>query len=197
MTGKVEARMRRGAALIAVLFAVTGCNTPTTTPFDHGTKAPGMEKLSTAKGAPAPVVTGICPQISLREGTAFLRKGGKGKNGAADDQTKLQYQASLADTTRQCTQDETGATKVLVQAQGRLVLGPAGKAGKFTLPVRVAVVDGDQTVYSELVKFNVEIAAGQPSGQFLFQKEGVLLPAGTSATARVFLGFDEGPYNTK
>lgn len=196
MTGRVQARMLRGAALAAVLLAVAGCNTPTTTPFDHGTKAPGMDKLSTAKGAPAPVVTGTCPQIALREGTAFLRKGGKGKNGAPDDQTKLQYQASLADTTRQCTVDETGATKVMVQAQGRLVLGPAGKSGTFTLPIRVAVVDGDQTVYSELVKFNVDLA-GQPSGQFLFQKDGIVLPQGTSPTARVFMGFDEGPYNTK
>lgn len=189
--------MLRGAALSAVLLAVAGCNTPTTSPFDHGTKAPGMEKLSTAKGAPAPVVTGTCPQVSLREGTAFLRKGGKAKAGAADDPSKLQYQASLADTTRQCTVDESGATKVMVQAQGRLVLGPQGKGSKFVLPVRVAVVDGDQTVYSELVKFNVDLPAGQPSGQFLFQKDGVVLPAGTSATARVFLGFDEGPYNTK
>lgn len=197
MTGRVQAGMLRGVALAAVLLAVAGCNTPTTTPFDKGNKAPGMEKPSTAQGAPAPVVTGTCPQIALREGTAFLRKGGTGKNGEPGDPAKLQYQASLADTTRQCTMDETGATKVMVQAQGRLVLGPSGKAGKFTLPIRVAVVDGDQTVYSELVKFNVELAAGQPSGQFLFQKDGIVLPAGTGATARVFMGFDEGPYNTK
>ncbi|MBB4064459.1 hypothetical protein [Gellertiella hungarica] len=197
MTGKVQAKMRMGAAMTAVLLAVAGCNTPTTTPFDHGNKAPGMDKPSTAKGAPAPVVTGTCPQISLREGTAFLRKGGKGKNGAPDDQAKLQYQVSLADTTRQCTMDESGTTKVMAMAQGRIVLGPMGKAGTFTLPIRVAVVDGDKTVYSELVKFNTELAAGQPSGQFLFQKEGIVLPPGTSGTARIFLGFDEGPYNTK
>ncbi len=197
MTGNGQSGMRVSVAMTALLVALAGCNTPTSTPFDHGTKAPGMDKLSTAKGAPAPVVTGTCPQVSLREGTAFLRKGGVGKNGAPDDQSKLQYQASLADTTRQCTVDEAGTTKVMVQAQGRLVLGPAGKATKFVLPIRVAVVDGDKAVYSELVKFNAELPAGQASGQFLFQKDGIALPPGTSPTARVFLGFDEGPYNTK
>ena len=195
MNCKTKATVRTAGLMAALMAAMASC-TSSSTPFDHGDRSPGIPKAAPAQGASAPVVTGTCPQISLREGTAVLRKGGKGKKGAPDDNSTLSYQASLADTTRQCTQNEMGKT-VHVMAQGRIVLGPMGKPGTFTLPIRVAVIDGDKTVYSQLVKTQATLNPGETAGQFLFQKDDVLLPPGTGDLARVFMGFDEGPYNTK
>jgi hypothetical protein len=184
------------AAALAALMGLAGC-TAAGTNYSHGQRPPttlappGAGKV---EGVSAPVVTGICPQVSLREGTAFLRKYA---GNAKDDPSKLIVQASLAETTRQCTTNETGALTITVMAQGRLVAGPMGKAGSYSLPIRVAVIQGDQTLYTNLVKINAELPAGQPSAQFLFSKADVTVPAGVSGTARIFLGFDEGPYNTQ
>lgn len=191
-------RKTMAVAAITAVLALTGCTSTGTsnTPGQPsaGTMQPADPNAMAANGDPAKVVTGSCPQVTLREGTAYLRKyAGKAK----DDPTKLIIQASLAETTRQCTTNDSGMIAITVMAQGRLVAGPMGKSGSYTLPVRVAVIEGDKAIYSELVKMNVELPAGQPSSQFLFSKNDVTVPAGIGAAAQVVLGFDEGPYNTK
>jgi hypothetical protein len=191
-------RKTMAAAAITAVVALTGCtstgtsNAPAQAPA--GAMQPADPGAMAANGDPVKVVTGVCPQVTLREGTAYLRKyAGKAK----DDPTKLIIQASLAETTRQCTTNDGGMIMITVMAQGRLVAGPMGKSGSYTLPIRVAVIEGDKPVYSELVKMNAELPAGQPSGQFLFSKTDVAVPAGIGSTAQIFIGFDEGPYNTK
>lgn len=145
------------------------------------------------------MVQGACPQVYLREGTAIYRQYAKGTkkdpSGMADPE-KLVMQATIDSTTRQCFQTDQGL-QVTVQARVRVVLGPAGTAGgTFNLPIRVAATDGDTTLYSELSQFQVNVAPGQGSGQFLFTKPDVLL-ASASGLTRLFAGIDEGPYNTK
>ncbi len=185
-------------AAITALLALAGCQSAGTTTApaaSGGLVAPAGTAPSTPAGDQAKVVSGVCPQVSLREGTAYLRKYvGKAK----DEPEKLIVQASLAETTRQCTTSDGGTLSISVMAQGRLVAGPSGKAGSnYVLPIRVAVIDGDKTVYSELVKMNAQLPPGQPSGQFLFQKAGITVPTTIGGTAQIVLGFDEGPYNTK
>lgn len=192
MVVKVQRRLVMAGVMAATLGVLAGCGA-TGGPFDRGQKSPGMPKFTAAEGAPAPVVTGNCPQVSLRDGTSFLRKYA---GNAKDNPEKLIFQASLAESTRQCTVNESAMT-ITVMAQGRLVAGPAGKAGVYTLPIRVAVIEGEKTVFTDLVKFQAEIPAGQGTAQFLFSKNDVVIPGGISGTARIFLGFDEGPYNTK
>lgn len=191
-------RKTMATAAIAAALALTGCTSTSTSSAPastaaSGTAAPATETAAAAAGQPK-VLTGVCPQVSLREGTAYLRKYA---GGAKDDPDKLVIQASLAQTTRQCTTNDSGMLTIAVMAQGRLVAGPMGKSATYTLPIRVAVVEGDKTLYSELVKLDASLPPGQPSGQFLFSKNDVSVPAGISGTAQVFLGFDEGPYNTK
>lgn len=191
-------RKTTAAAAMTALLALAGCQSAgtTTAPAASGGLAAPVETAAAAPaGDQAKVVTGVCPQVALREGTAYLRKyAGKAK----DAPEKLIVQAALAETTRQCTTSGDGNLTISVMAQGRLVAGPMGKPGSnYVLPVRVAVIEGDKTLYSELVKMNAQLPAGQPSGQFLFQKADIKVPASIGGTAQVFLGFDEGPYNTK
>lgn len=181
----MSANVSRHLLAMSVLLAVAGCNK---------TQTGGAIETGGSASAPTPaVVQAACPPITLRDGTASYRtfaKGGK------DDPTKVVYQASLADTTRQCVQSED-SLKVTVVAQGRVVAGPAGGPGKLTMPIRVAATDGEKTLYSELTQYPVEVPPGSTNAQFVFTKADVTLPAGAGADAKIFIGFDEGPYQTQ
>jgi hypothetical protein len=144
------------------------------------------------------VMQGACPQVYLREGTAVYREYARGVKkdvqGLADP-NKLVVQATLDATTRQCRKTAEGLV-VTVVVRGRLIAGPSGKDGTYTLPIRVAATDGDNTLYSELSKFQVTIPPGQGNAQFIFTKDNVVL-TNIGTMTRLFAGIDEGPYNTK
>ena len=89
----------------------------------------GFEQADTAErstpaqaGADAGRHPGRLPAGLLLDQEANYRTYAKG---AKDDPQQIVYQASLADSTRQCVQSETQLTMTVV-AQVRLVSGPAG-----------------------------------------------------------------------
>ncbi|WP_290892787.1 hypothetical protein [Hoeflea sp.] len=138
------------------------------------------------------VIQGACPQVTLREGTAYYTQFAKGGDG---DPEKIIHQASISDTTRQCriSGDQVIMT---VAVSGRVVAGPAAKAGTVEVPVRVAVLEGETVLYSELQKHPVTILEGMPAEQFVYTNAAVTFPATASRTAKLYVGFDPGPYNT-
>lgn len=141
------------------------------------------------------VVQGKCPDVALREGTAYFSTYAKG--GEKDkDPSKVLQQASIADTTRQCRLSGDQMIMTVV-ASGRLVAGPAGGPGTVELPVRVVVLDGDNVLYSELQRQSVALPEGTLTTQFVVTNSQVTFPATSAGTAQVFIGFDPGPYNTK
>lgn len=167
---------------------------------DTGSMFSNVKKSDTAGNDPKMVVMqGACPQVYLREGTAVYRQYAKGVKkdvqGLADP-NKLVIQATLDATTRQCHQTDQGL-KVTVVVRGRVITGPSGADGTYTLPIRVAATDGDNTLYSELTQYKVSIPPGQGNAQFVFTKDDVVLNAQPGGLTRVFAGIDEGPYNTK
>jgi hypothetical protein len=178
--------LRRGAALMS-LVALAACS-----PSGGG----GGPLATAVRGGPdtaaatTPVVQGTCPTVGLRDGTAFYR------TYAGNDQSdpaQVRYQVSLAETTRQCTL--SGSEIVMnVTAAGRIVVGPAGAPGTVQMPIRVAAVRGEEVLYSQLTNFSATVDQG--SGQFLFSDTNVRIPAANARGVRVFVGFDEGPYDT-
>lgn len=173
-----------GAALIA------GCTSPNPGALLNSGAAnqqPPIDPVTNSE-----VVQGACPQVLLREGTAFYRTYQKGGDG---DPSKVIHQASISDTTRQCriSGDQMIATVV---ASGRVVTGPAGKPGQIDVPVRVVVLDGENVLYSELQKQPVVVSEGGAAAQFIFTNSTVTFPATASRTAKMYIGFDPGPYNT-
>lgn len=142
----------------------------------------------------AAIVRGTCPQVQLRDGTAYYRTYTKG--GAKDkDPSKVVMQASLDNTTREC-QLNGNEISMEIAAAGRVVAGPEGGPGPVTMPIRVAVVDPDgKVLYSKLTKYRTELPKGSATTQFLF-KQDVTVPADKATSAHVFVGFDDGPYNT-
>lgn len=180
---------------MAAVALVAGCSSTS------GGLDLGLNKKKEAAEDPskAVIVQGACPIVYLREGTAIYRQYAKGTKKGPDgiaDPEKLVIQATLDQTTRQCRQTDQGLV-VTVVVHGRIVTGPAGAAGTYTLPVRVAATDGSATLYSELSKFDVTIPPGQGSAQFVFTKENVVLSGPATGLTRLFAGIDEGPYNTK
>ncbi|MCF3640139.1 hypothetical protein LXM94_09175 [Rhizobium sp. TRM95111] len=179
---------------ISLLAVIAGCSqTDKATDVGVTPENTTQQQASTGDQLPA-VIQGACPQVYLRDGTAVHRAYAKGKK--SGDPEGVTYQATLVDTTRQCIQTAS-EIKITVMAQGRLVEGPAGSSGTINLPIRVAVSDGTTTLFSELTQLPVTIPADSGTTQFVFTNANVTIPGGAGGFTKIYLGFDEGPYNTK
>ena len=174
-----------GISLLAIL---AGCN-QTDKPADLGvTSDPSGVQAAAQQQTQVAVIQGSCPQVFLRDGTAVLRRYAKG---GKDDPSKLLYQVTLADSTRQCVLNESQLV-MTVMVQGRIVVGPAGASGTVTVPIRVAVMDGETSHYSELVQYPVTVPADGSAGQFIFTQSNVSIPAGSGGFTKAYVGFEEG-----
>ncbi|CAB4326302.1 hypothetical protein [Brucella sp. 191011898] len=134
-----------------------------------------------------------CPSVSLRDGTAFFNTYEKGGD---KDPERVIYQAALTDTTRSC-QYGNGTLTMDIAGAGKVVPGPKYKTGTIVMPIRVAIRQGDQVVYSKLHKQRVSITNPDTATQFVFNDKGVTIPMPDKQNVQIFIGFDEGPYNTK
>lgn len=177
----------RGAAALSLAAILAGCNTSGSSGgglFGSSSPAPTTAAAAAPVGA---VVQGVCPRVVLDDGSSYHRT--YAKSGSKDDQDVV-FQASLAETTRACTQSETGMT-IKAQVAGRLIAGPQGHAGTLSMPIRVQVKDGDQVISSELVPFSATLTSADQPVQFLFTKD-VSIAANPTATTQVVVGFDQG-----
>lgn len=179
------------ASILAVLSACS--STDTKGALDIGAPSPTSEAAQTQ----AAVIQGACPQVFLRDGTAFhdvYARGAKAMPDGSTDQAKLMYRAAISATTRQCRLSPNGLV-ITVQAAGRLIKGQAGAAstGTVKLPMRVVVTDDTTVLYSELTQFDATLPAGEPATQFVFTKSDVTIPVGAGGTSKIYIGFDNGP----
>jgi hypothetical protein len=84
-----------------------------------------------------------------------------------------------------------------VAAAGKVVPGPKANGRTISLPIRVAIAEGDNVIYSQLQQFQVTITAGQPATQFVFNDPNAAVPEAQVRAVQVFVGFDEGPPKQK
>lgn len=190
----MSVNVSRGVLVVSLMMALAGCNAGSlgsslglSSPETAAQPAAQPQMQVSENGSVQPVVQGFCPQISLRDGTAFYRTYAKAKSEDAKD---VVFQASLADTTRSCSRTDTTLT-ITALLQGRLISGPQGKAGSINLPIRVTVVDGDQEVVSEVEQYPVALADVNQPTQFVYSKQ-VTVPGNVSNLTRVYVGFDDG-----
>lgn len=181
-----------GASLsLAMIIGVSGCNS---------TKGPDALDLA---AAPAPAAAtevvkssdllGFCPQVTLREGTAFTTKYEKGGDA---DPARVIYQASISDVTRTCNRAD-GQVKMTVAVAGKVVPGPKASGEPTSLPIRVAIVQDETVLYSELQQFQVTVVAGQAATQFVFTDPNPAIALENIKATQIFVGFDEGPVKQK
>ena len=180
-------RVMRFGALVALLTLASCQSANLGDAFGRKTAANSADEQLTGADLRA-----YCPRIHLREGTAILRTYTKGKDG---DPAEIIYQATITDVTRTCRY-EGGLLYMQIVAAGRVVEGPKGKAGNIQLPVRVAIRQGEELPYSQLGRLDVAVAPNAGATQFIFKDDQIAIPAPRAQNLQVFVGFDEGPYDT-
>lgn len=184
---KMVAAAKAGTVLAAAL-ALAGCMTtsetvsPTERKITEGILFAGTTPLPEQKD---PQREYGCPAASILDGTAAYRVGDQSARGVS-------HQASIHDLAREC-KAEGNVMRIKVGVQGRLILGDSGKPGTYTIPVRVAVRGGGQTIVSKLVPTQVTIPPNDTQSPFVMVDESITVPitaADPGETYSVLVGLD-------
>jgi hypothetical protein len=159
----------------------------------------GIAPSSTSAALPkmAQAATGLtpdmnCPAVEVRRGASTLSIGPTGERTAMT----LKYQASFVRFARECTVAD-GNMLVKIGVEGRIVLGPAGSAGRVDIPLRFAVVHetptGMRPIATKFVLVPVDLGS-TGNTPFVYVEEGLTFPIPTPTTALdeylVYVGFD-------
>lgn len=128
---------------------------------------------------PTPEAPSGCPTIAILDGTAAQRVLAPGATGNQG----LRYQYSLFNVGRECS-ISGGRISVKVGAGGRVLLGPAGSAGHFDVPVRVVVFSevDQKPVESKLYRVPASVGAGQDAAPFQFVSDNLVVPISAGRT---------------
>jgi hypothetical protein len=156
-----------------------------------GRSAPPAHAEASAAAA-QPVASNDCPTIDVRSGASTYVVGPPGAEPTA---TTLRYQATLAQTARECTVI-AGNMTVKVGVQGRVILGPAGGPGQIEVPLRLALVQEGvepKTIWTKAYRVPVTIPPEQSNVPFVHIEEDItfpLPPPAELAAYVVYVGFD-------
>ena len=126
--------------------------------------------------SPSAAVVMDCPRIDIMEGGAALRTYAGGRTGNLES---LRSQVTIANVARECIGQPDGSIVVKVGVEGRALIGPAGAAGRFDVPVRVVVKQGSRTFANRARRVAVTVPAGEAQASFVAVEEGIVVPPGT------------------
>ena len=165
--------MRRlgSAFCIAAVTALGGCNS-------SGSGQGMLDTLLYAGFTPPPIQETraedlYCPAVEVTEGGAALQSYAGGRVG---DAQALRNQIALGQLARECSPGPDGATIVKVGVEGRALIGAGGTSGRFDVPLRVQIKDGDTVIANRLRQTSVTIPSGQTQGSFVFVEDGIVVP---------------------
>lgn len=106
------------------------------------------------------------------------------------DPSKIIYQASVSDVTRDCTH-ANGQLAMKIAVAGKVVPGPMFAPGTVTMPIRIAVQHGNDVLYSQLHQYQVQVTDSSAATQFVFTDVNVLVPEPTARDYQAYAGYDE------
>ncbi|MDY8108520.1 hypothetical protein U0C82_05050 [Fulvimarina sp. 2208YS6-2-32] len=129
-------------------------------------------------GEPAP----YCPKVEVREGTGIIDK-------RAGQQSA--YNANIIGAQSTC-RVVAGQLRMKVEVAGRVAPGPAAP-GTVELPLRIAILRGDDVIYSELGRASARAVAGGEAQNFSYVDDRIAFAVPSDQNITVFTGFDEGP----
>ncbi len=145
---------------------------------------------STPKAETTEKQTIDCPPIEILDGTASART----YAGAEQTNSNVKYQFSMGDVVRECSR--AGDQLILkVGVEGRVLIGPAGQAGSFTAPVRIAIRnDTDRRLgTSKFYNVPVSVPSGESGGGFSLVSDQISVPfikAQANEDYTIVVGFD-------
>jgi|SRR5579875_722672 len=131
-------------------------------------------KNNDAPAAPGTEVRHVfCPKIVIPEGTAASQA----YAGTPPSSANLRHQFSLTDSARECTLDGNQIV-IKIGVAGRVLLGPAGSPGSFSVPVRMAIVNelNNQPIISKLYHAAVAVPPGETHADFTIVSEPLRVP---------------------
>ncbi len=131
-----------------------------------------------------------CPTIAILDGTQSQRVMAPG----GTDNQSVRYQYSLFNVGRECS-ISGNRIAMKIGAGGRVLLGPAGAAGRFDIPIRVVVYSerAQKPIESKLYRVAASVASGQDGAPFQFVSDSLVVPLGagqTGADYSIKVGFD-------
>lgn len=186
----IDSRFLATLATTGFMLAVAGCQSSDGGGFLGGGAKKDPQQIAAEEGKIlASELLAYCPNVTLRDGTAFFNNYAKGGQG---DSAKLLYQAAITDVTRSCTRAD-GMMTIKVGVAGKVVTGPAGGPGTVSMPIRIAVVRGDEVLYSQIHKNTVQVTDTSTATQWVFTDPNVVIPVPTARDIQIFAGYDEGP----
>ncbi|MBO1021070.1 hypothetical protein IPV08_13925 [Methylobacterium sp. SD274] len=121
---------------------------------------------------PADLGEVYCPTVDVAENGAALRSYG----GRADDNAGLRSQITLGRLARECVRLADGSVSVKVGVEGQVLLGPAGRPGRFEAPVYFTIKAGDQIIATRARKVSVSIGPNEAQGLFTVIEENLVVP---------------------
>jgi hypothetical protein len=135
----------------------------------------------------------VCPEVLILEGTEASRA----YAGTPPSSANLRYQYSITETARECALD-AGQLALKIGVAGRVLLGPAGNSGSFTVPVRMAILRkaDNQPELSKLYHATVTLGQGETETDFTIVSESLHVPFIQDHTEQDYtikVGIDEGP----
>ena len=168
------------------------------TPETQGGGSQVLAKMLGFKSNDAPAAPGtqvrhiFCPEVVILEGTAASQA----YAGTPPSSANLRYQYALGDTARECSL-EGDQLAIKIGVAGKVLLGPAGGPGSFSVPVRMAVLreHDNQPIVSKLYRAAVTVPASETEADFTIVSEPLHVPfiqdhAEDDYTIKV--GIDEG-----
>lgn len=188
-----------GLALLAM--ALAGCSTDMF--GSRSTATTGSTSMFSGVGdffsgqpqktaADAPSDSNIdCPGVEIRQGASTYALNASGDQSALS----LRLQATFGQNARECHVN-AGMLTIKVGIQGRIILGPAGAPGDFTVPLRYALVqEGLQpkTIWTKFYQVPVNVPQGSTNVPFTHIQEDMIVPLPKPAELDayvIYVGFD-------
>jgi len=130
-----------------------------------------------------------CPPVEIDEGGAAARVGGP-------ENAAVRYQFAIANTARECAPVSTNQFTLKVGVSGRLLIGPAGKPGTYSAPLRVTVRDENtkKDAFTKIYKIEATVP-DNGDAPFNLVTEPIVLPMTRTELADDYVltvGFDNG-----
>lgn len=132
---------------------------------------------------------GGCPRFVVgdRDANVTIYEAGRVGDGLA-----ILHRGEITKTARECL-SSPGQVTVRYGFSGRVLLGPKGKTGTVSLPVKVVVTDAKRAkVATDSLKVDVDVVVEKPIGYFSAVKSITIpVPEGSRpGEFEVFVGFD-------
>ncbi len=195
-TNKVSKNFIQLAGVVTLGLFLAGCSTGSFLGGDdqaaQGNATTALANIAVDQNAlnsnssALPAIATECPPIRVRSGGEALFSYANKKIG---DARALNYQAVIDKQSRNCVVSN-GLITVKMGVVGRLLLGPLGNQGEFTLPLRFAVERDGTAVFSQKYDIPVNVTPPSQSEEFVKVVENVAIPYLGGEDIVIWVGFD-------